>query len=175
MYFDLQSLWLNYELNYRLKGYIIFSHLLRKNENVCSESTIPLLSWQLCFICSNAPMLTTSSSNGCVQVHQLTSGDLTPVSSWKAHDYEAWITAFNYWDTNVVFTGCLITQLSKNLSKITHSSKIFNWYAITFSVLNCSCQDINLFDLHGVVFLFLWIQRNTKDISIMYGLASTNT
>ncbi|KAK3739991.1 hypothetical protein RRG08_005263 [Elysia crispata] len=31
--------------------------------------------------------------------------DLTPVLSWHAHDYEAWITAFHKFDNNLVFTG----------------------------------------------------------------------
>ncbi|XP_065921806.1 uncharacterized protein [Magallana gigas] len=37
-------------------------------------------------------MLTTSSSDGCVQVHQLSSGEPIPVSSLKVHNNEAWIT-----------------------------------------------------------------------------------
>ncbi|KAG7450513.1 WD40 repeat-like protein [Guyanagaster necrorhizus] len=32
-------------------------------------------------------------------------GPLSVESSWHAHDYEPWIAAWNYWDTNVVFSG----------------------------------------------------------------------
>lgn len=30
---------------------------------------------------------------------------LTLTESWKAHDYEPWVTAWNYWDTNFVYSG----------------------------------------------------------------------
>lgn len=29
----------------------------------------------------------------------------TIVEKWKAHDYEAWIAAFNYWNPNVIWSG----------------------------------------------------------------------
>ncbi|KAK0506232.1 WD40-repeat-containing domain protein [Armillaria luteobubalina] len=32
-------------------------------------------------------------------------GSLSVQSSWHAHDYEPWIAAWNYWDTNMVFSG----------------------------------------------------------------------
>ncbi|XP_061169058.1 diphthine methyltransferase-like [Saccostrea echinata] len=70
-------------------------------ENVLGLS----LDWANRITKSDPPQLTTSSSDGHIHVHQLISGDLTLLSSWKAHDYEAWITAFNYWDTNVLFSG----------------------------------------------------------------------
>lgn len=30
---------------------------------------------------------------------------MTIAENWHAHDYEPWIAAWNYWDTNVLFSG----------------------------------------------------------------------
>ena len=50
-------------------------------------------------------MLTVSDSKGMVSLVDVTPAEMVVRSSWKAHDYEGWITAFNYWDTNVIYSG----------------------------------------------------------------------
>ena len=50
---------------------------------------------------SDSPMVTVSSSPGDITLVKAT--DI--VEHWHAHDYEAWITAFNYLDTNIVWSG----------------------------------------------------------------------
>lgn len=50
--------------------------------------------------------ITCSSSDGCVSLFSLTESEgLNCLSSWKSHDFEAWITAFDYWNTNIIYTG----------------------------------------------------------------------
>ncbi|XP_038150053.1 diphthine methyltransferase [Cyprinodon tularosa] len=46
-----------------------------------------------------------SDSAGCVGVFSLAEGALVALSQWKAHDFEAWITAFSYWNTQLVYSG----------------------------------------------------------------------
>lgn len=46
-----------------------------------------------------------SDSAGCVSVLSLAEGALTSLSQWKAHDFESWISAFSYWDTQLVYSG----------------------------------------------------------------------
>ncbi|XP_066509890.1 diphthine methyltransferase-like isoform X1 [Hoplias malabaricus] len=46
-----------------------------------------------------------SDSTGSLSVLSLGDSSLNVVSQWKAHDFEAWISAFSYWDTQLVFSG----------------------------------------------------------------------
>ncbi|XP_061672049.1 diphthine methyltransferase isoform X3 [Syngnathoides biaculeatus] len=46
-----------------------------------------------------------SDSAGHVSVLSLDEGSLMTLSQWKAHDFEAWISAFSYWDTQLVYSG----------------------------------------------------------------------
>ncbi|XP_055018103.1 diphthine methyltransferase isoform X2 [Boleophthalmus pectinirostris] len=46
-----------------------------------------------------------SDSAGCISVASLEEGAVTIQSQWKAHDFEAWISAFSYWDTQLIYTG----------------------------------------------------------------------
>lgn len=57
-----------------------------------------------------------SDSAGCVSVLSLAEGALTSLSRWKAHDFEAWISAFSYWDTQLVYSGN--TPLNYNLAHL---------------------------------------------------------
>ncbi|XDV21016.1 hypothetical protein PO909_026206 [Leuciscus waleckii] len=46
-----------------------------------------------------------SDSSGSLTVLSLGEASLTAVCQWKAHDFEAWISAFSYWDTQIVYSG----------------------------------------------------------------------
>ncbi|XP_029915242.1 diphthine methyltransferase isoform X2 [Myripristis murdjan] len=46
-----------------------------------------------------------SDSAGCISALCLAEGALMPLSQWKAHDFEAWISAFSYWDTQLLYSG----------------------------------------------------------------------
>ncbi|XP_068166266.1 diphthine methyltransferase isoform X2 [Antennarius striatus] len=46
-----------------------------------------------------------SDSAGGVSVLALADPALLTLSQWTAHDYEAWISAFSYWDTQLVYSG----------------------------------------------------------------------
>lgn len=57
----------------------------------------------LCF--SSEPKIVVSNSAGVLTLVDVTNTGLVPANQWKAHDFEAWITAFNYHDTNIVYSG----------------------------------------------------------------------
>uniref|UniRef100_A0A671NQ04 methylated diphthine methylhydrolase n=1 Tax=Sinocyclocheilus anshuiensis TaxID=1608454 RepID=A0A671NQ04_9TELE len=46
-----------------------------------------------------------SDSSGSLTELSLGEASLTAVCQWKAHDFEAWISAFSYWDTQIVYSG----------------------------------------------------------------------
>ena len=50
--------------------------------------------------------LVVSLSNGllCILSPDST-GSMSVVDRWHAHDYEPWIAAWNYWDTSVAYSG----------------------------------------------------------------------
>ncbi|GFS27219.1 WD repeat domain 85, partial [Elysia marginata] len=52
----------------------------------------------------NNYLVTASDSAGFLTVLDVDRG-LTPTLSWHAHEYEAWITAFHKFDSNIVFSG----------------------------------------------------------------------
>ena len=52
-----------------------------------------------------------SGSSGCLTLVELTDTGLIPANQWKAHDFEAWIAAFNYFSTNIIYSGTVIFLL----------------------------------------------------------------
>ena len=46
-----------------------------------------------------------SNSDGFLSLFDLNSPDLTEIASWQAHDLEVWITAFNYHNTSIIYSG----------------------------------------------------------------------
>ncbi|KXN90029.1 Diphthamide biosynthesis protein 7 [Leucoagaricus sp. SymC.cos] len=49
--------------------------------------------------------LVVSLSNGSVCILRPTEASVSLSDSWHAHDHEPWIAAWNYWNTNVLYTG----------------------------------------------------------------------
>ncbi|KAJ3130442.1 Diphthine methyltransferase [Nowakowskiella sp. JEL0407] len=55
---------------------------------------------------SNIPCIAVSQSDGTILILKARDGDLWQIDrEWKAHDLEAWISSFNYHETNILYTG----------------------------------------------------------------------
>ncbi|ESO12261.1 hypothetical protein HELRODRAFT_93198 [Helobdella robusta] len=53
----------------------------------------------------NNPEIVVSYSNGFLATHVCTETGMNILHQWKAHDYEAWICAFNYFNSNIIYSG----------------------------------------------------------------------
>ena len=71
--------------------------------DVCS----PNLSLSLDWCNSTVPRITISDSGGFVSVLRFVeNGDEVSLDQkWKAHNFDAWITAYNRWNKRVVYSG----------------------------------------------------------------------
>ncbi|GAB1600995.1 diphthine methyltransferase-like, partial [Argonauta hians] len=79
-------------------------HTLTSSEEL-GENVIGLsLDWSIPQQASD-PSIIASSSDGKISLWQITNTGLKNTIRWKAHDYEAWISAFDYWDGNLAYTG----------------------------------------------------------------------
>jgi diphthamide biosynthesis protein 7 len=50
-------------------------------------------------------LIIVSDSKGYISLLRLSGLALEKIECWKAHGFEAWITAFDYWNSSVVYTG----------------------------------------------------------------------
>ncbi|KAF9076287.1 WD-40 repeat-containing protein [Rhodocollybia butyracea] len=76
--------------------------------NVASSSEVLCLSldWSNRRYPSSEPgKLIVSLSDGNLVLAEATPSYLAISKKWTAHDYEPWIAAWDYWDTNIVFSG----------------------------------------------------------------------
>ncbi|KAG8930255.1 hypothetical protein FRC03_008769 [Tulasnella sp. 419] len=73
-----------------------------------AESTVLCLSldWSGRQIRGSSESLVVSLSSGHISVlSHLNSGELDTICTWKAHDYEPWIAAWDYWSPNIAYSG----------------------------------------------------------------------
>ncbi|KAJ8897682.1 hypothetical protein PR048_003032 [Dryococelus australis] len=54
---------------------------------------------------TNEALLVVSDSRGRITVLTVTRTEIVTKHTWKAHEFEAWIAAFDYWSTNIIYSG----------------------------------------------------------------------
>uniref|UniRef100_A0AAV2MU27 Uncharacterized protein n=1 Tax=Knipowitschia caucasica TaxID=637954 RepID=A0AAV2MU27_KNICA len=93
--------------------YMVFVSLVGRRRKLQSLSRAEVgadrlvlsLDWSTGRLDSSDIRVVCSDSAGCISVVSLGEGAVTVQSQWKAHDFEAWISAFSYWDTQLIYTG----------------------------------------------------------------------
>ncbi|XP_012152025.1 diphthine methyltransferase isoform X2 [Megachile rotundata] len=79
---------------------------LLTEEKVANENEVLALSLDWCTDSNESiSKIVVSDSKGCISLFQINGSKLSKINSWPAHEFEAWITCFDYWDTNVIYTG----------------------------------------------------------------------
>lgn len=73
--------------------------------NYESDILILSLDWSTGICQSNEPEIICSDSKGRIHLLKLINNNLTLLNTWPCHDFEAWTSAFYYWNTNLFFSG----------------------------------------------------------------------
>ncbi|KRT84224.1 WD40 domain-containing protein, partial [Oryctes borbonicus] len=88
--------------NWKLE--ILSQYEIIEEENT-SETLILSLDWSTGKYESETPEIICSDSKGNIHRLKLQNENLELCNTWHAHEYEAWIAAFYYWNSNIVLTG----------------------------------------------------------------------
>lgn len=70
-----------------------------------TETLLLSLDWSTGKYPSETPRIICSDSKGNIHMFRFSTDNLELERTWHAHDFEAWIAGFYYWDTNITFTG----------------------------------------------------------------------
>ncbi|CAG8566631.1 11463_t:CDS:10, partial [Acaulospora morrowiae] len=80
---------------------LLNSHATNEDRKLCLS-----LDWSNRLETSNNTSIVISQSDGSIVVVSVDSQiGILERSRWLAHDFEAWVAAFNYWNTNLIYTG----------------------------------------------------------------------
>lgn len=82
----------------------LLSEIRISNEDECLALSLDWCSGRWTNETESNLKIVVSDSTGFVSIIEV-EDSLRKSCSWKAHDFEAWIAAFDYWDTNVIYTG----------------------------------------------------------------------
>ncbi|XP_063444635.1 diphthine methyltransferase-like [Mytilus trossulus] len=114
---------------------------------------------------SSDPEISCSSSDGNISICKFHQGQLKCTSNWKAHDFEAWITAFNYWNTNIVYSGGDDCKFKGWDCRQDTSSPIFVSKRHSMGVCSIQCHPFKENVLSTGSYdenLFIWDTRNMR-------------
>ncbi|KAG1771342.1 hypothetical protein EV702DRAFT_1048974 [Suillus placidus] len=100
------------------------------------------------FLDSNHGSLVVSLSNGSLCVlNPDSTGNLTIVNWWHAHNYEPWSAAWNYWDTSIVYSGGDDLTMKGGMSDRILASPSLQISGIHWNVGLCFAINITVFEV----------------------------
>ncbi|KAJ2094050.1 hypothetical protein GGI09_005620 [Coemansia sp. S100] len=93
-----------------------------------SESTSMCcsLDWSNRLAENSNPEIVASMSDGTVQLLKLSDSSMETIHEWHAHDAEAWIASFDYWNTSTVYSGGDDARFKGWDTRMDLSSPVFN-------------------------------------------------
>ncbi|KAL4240914.1 Diphthine methyltransferase [Mactra antiquata] len=123
------------------------------------------LEWNNMLNTSDETSVISSDSKGGIHVHKFCEGCLKEITSWKAHDFEAWIAAYNQWDINTVYTGGDDCRLKGWDLRMDPKSPVFTSKRHTMGVCSIQSNPVKEYQLATGSYdenMLLWDSRKMK-------------